>query len=297
MAASVVVSPPQLIGSHRCRLGESLIWDAEHHRLLFCDINGQEILSVDPEGGDLKRWAFPQKVGSFGLCESGRWIVALARGVVIFDPETGESTLFADPEPEPETNRLNDGKVGPDGAFWIGSMDDRPQKEPRGALYRVSPNGSVEKKVGGLLVSNGLAWSGDGQTMFHSDSRGPWIAAHDFDPSAGLISNERRIAILSEAQGRPDGGACDQEGCYWSAGVSAQCLNRFDRNGKLLETIPMPIPACTMPCFAGDDLDTLYVTSLSDGLPPERAHPDAGALVRLRVSVPGVPVGKFRDQP
>ena len=50
----------------------------------------------------------------------------------------------------PET-RLNDGKVGPDGAFWVGSMDDRPQKEPIGALYRVDPSGEVERKVEGAL--------------------------------------------------------------------------------------------------------------------------------------------------
>jgi sugar lactone lactonase YvrE len=297
MAASVVVTKPRLLGTHRARLGESPVWDAEHNRLLFCDINGQEILSVDPNGGDLKRWSFPQKVGSFGLCESGRLIVGLAKGVYIFDPESEELTLFAEPEPEPATNRLNDGKVGPDGAFWVGSMDDRVQKEALGALYRVSPNGSVEKKLDGLLVSNGVAWSGDGRTLFQSDSRGPWIAAHDFDPGTGNLSNGRRIATLTEAEGRPDGGACDAEGCYWSAGVSAQCLNRFDPTGRLIEIIPMPIPACTMPCFAGDDLKTLYVTSLSEGLPPERAHPQAGALVMLTVSVPGVTVGKFGDRP
>src|SRR3954469_9992674 len=104
MAASVVVSAPKLIGSHRSRLGESLIWDAEHQRLLWCDINGQEILSADLDGGNLKRWSFPQKVGSFGLCDSSRWIVALAHGVFIFDPESEELTLFVDPEPEPATN-------------------------------------------------------------------------------------------------------------------------------------------------------------------------------------------------
>ena len=296
MATSIVTTPPVLFGTHRSRLGESPIWDAAQNRLLWCDLNGQEILSVDAEGGDLKRWSFPQKVGSFGLCESGRWIIALAKGMHLFDPKTGALSLLVAPGPEPETNRLNDGKVGPDGAFWVGSMDDRPQKEPRGALYRVTADGRAEKKRDGLLVSNGLAWSGDGRTLFHSDSRGPWLAAHDFDPATGTIGNERRIATLTEAEGRPDGGACDQEGCYWSAGVSAQCLNRFDAQGRLAAVIPMPIPACTMPCFGGDDLRTLYVTSLSDGLTPERAHPDAGRLVTLRVSVPGVPVGKFRDR-
>jgi sugar lactone lactonase YvrE len=33
--------------------------------------------------------------------------------------------------------RLNDGRVGPDGAFWVGSMDERVPSEPLGSLYHV----------------------------------------------------------------------------------------------------------------------------------------------------------------
>ena len=293
-----VATPPTPFGTHRSRLGESPVWDATRKRLLWCDILGQEILAADQNGAVLERWSFPDKVASFGLCESGRWIVALTKGVHLFEPETGDISLLAVPEPEPATNRLNDGKVGPDGAFWVGTMDDRPQREARGALYRVTGDGRVEKKRDGLIVSNGLAWSGDGRTLFHSDSRGRWIEAHDFDPETGAMGNARRIvADLTEEAGRPDGGACDQEGCYWSAGVTAGCLNRFDPQGRLLEVVPLPVPACTMPCFGGDDLRTLYVTSLSEGLPPERAqHPNAGRLAVLKVTVPGVPVAKFRDR-
>src|SRR4051794_10550445 len=39
-------------------------------------------------------------------------------------------------EGEPATNRLNDGKVGPDGAFWVGTMDDRAVKEAQVDLAR-----------------------------------------------------------------------------------------------------------------------------------------------------------------
>ncbi len=31
-------------------------------------------------------------------------------------------------------NRLNDGKVGPDGAFWVGSMDERAPRQATGSL-------------------------------------------------------------------------------------------------------------------------------------------------------------------
>jgi sugar lactone lactonase YvrE len=296
MSASVVVTAPVLFGTHRNRLGESPVWDAARERLLWCDILDGEILAADADGNLLERWTLPDKVGSFGLCASGRLVVALRKSVQLFDPATDALTLLAEPGPEPADNRLNDGKVGPDGAFWIGSMDDRPDREPLGALYRVTADGRCERRVEGLIVSNGLAWSGDGKILFHSDSRGRWIEAHDFDAATGATANRRRIrADIPEEFGRPDGAACDAEGCYWSAGVSAQSLHRYAPDGTLMESVAMPMPACTMPCFGGPDMQTLYVTSLSDGLPPHRQHPDAGRLAVLRVAVPGVPVGKFRD--
>jgi sugar lactone lactonase YvrE len=297
MAKSVVVSGPALFGTHSSKLGESPVWDAAHQRLLWVDINGGEILAADRDGKLIRRWSFGDKVPSFGLCESGRWIVALRKGVHLFDPETEKRTLLVEPGPEPATNRLNDGKVGPDGAFWIGTMDDRPQREPIGVLYRLTADGKAEKKVEGLFTPNGLAWSADGRTMFHSDSRARWIDAYDFDPATGAMRNKRRIvADVSEEQGRPDGGACDAEGAYWSGGVSAQCINRYSATGELLESVPMPMPAPTMPCFGGPDLKTLYVTSSNDGLKGERAqNPNVGRLAVLQVSVAGAAVGKFRD--
>ncbi|WP_258809420.1 SMP-30/gluconolactonase/LRE family protein, partial [Klebsiella pneumoniae] len=87
----------------------------------------------------------------------------------------------------------------------------------------------AEIRAEGFEISNGLAWTADGATMFHTDSRGPWIDRYDFDVATGLISNRNRIRELDEESGRPDGGACDAEGAYWSAGVSAGVLNRFDR--------------------------------------------------------------------
>jgi sugar lactone lactonase YvrE len=297
MTASVVIGAPDFFGTHRNRLGESPVWDAGKERLLWCDILDGEILAADPAGAVTQRWRFPGKVGSFGLCASGRLVVAVARAVHLFDPADGALAPLCALDGEPETNRLNDGKVGPDGAFWVGTMDDRPQREARGTLYRITADGKAETKVTGMIVPNGLAWGPAGRTLFHSDSRGRWIDAYDFDAGRGAISNRRRIVEgLTEEAGRPDGGACDVEGCYWSAGVSAGCLNRFDPEGRLLETVKLPFPAATMPCFGGTDMKTLYVTSLSEGnnLAP---HPDAGRTAVLRLAVAGLPVGKFADRP
>ena len=194
------------------------------------------------DDGARASWDFPEVVGSFGLCLSGRLVVALRHRVVLFDPRTNTIENLTEPVDEPPTNRFNDGKVGPDGCFWVGSMDERSPRQKTGALYRVTPRGRIERKAEGYAVSNGLAWSPDGRIMYHSDSTSGIIEAWDFDAHTGALANHRVLATLTNEDGRPDGAAVDVEGAYWSAGPSAACLNRFSPSGALLQQAGVPGP-------------------------------------------------------
>ncbi len=290
------MGPFRCIADLRGQLMESPVWDDRRGTLFACDIYGRRIyeIDIDADRGVLREWSFTSEVASFGLTESGRLVVALSREVVLFDPETGiREPLWAGYD-EPGTSRLNDGKVGPDGAFWIGSMDGRHEREAIARLYRVTWDGEASVKAEGFEISNGLAWTADGRTMFHTDSRGPWIDRYDFDPETGEISGRKRICDLDEQSGRPDGGACDAEGAYWSAGVSAGILNRFDREGNLLEKVLVPVPAPTMPCFCGPDLTLLAITSHRQ-LPEAtlEAAPRSGGVFLAQASVAGAPLARM----
>ncbi len=291
--------PIELVWDTRCTTAESVSWDAARRRVMFCDIPAGRIFALAPDSGarttwDLRDGADPAVVASFGLCRSGRLVVALRRRVVLWDPETARMQDLTPSVDEPDTNRLNDGKVGPDGAFWVGSMDTRKPREATASLYRVTPDGRIERKSEGYSISNGLAWSPDGRTMYHSDTTPGIVEAWDFDPATGRISNRRRFVTLTDEEGRPDGGATDAEGCYWSAGVSAGCLNRFSPEGRLMQKVPMPVPSPTMPCFAEG---SLYTTSLREGKDEETLAraPQSGGLHRMRAPVAGSPVSLFAD--
>jgi sugar lactone lactonase YvrE len=155
---------------------------------------------------------------------------------------------------------------------------------------------TMHEVVGDLVVSNGLAWSADGRTMFHSDSKGQVVWAYDYDPGSGAVSERKVLARPTEEEGRPDGGATDEAGYYWSAGISAGVLNRWSPDGRLDRSIPLPCSNPTAPCFGGPDMRTVFVTSLRHDLPPEvlAAKPLSGGIFAVRVDVPGVPIGRFR---
>lgn len=293
--AATLYQPETLLDEH-FTLAECPNWDAQNNRLYWTDILGGQLHALDMESGARKSWKFESELGCFGLTDAGRVIVALRKDIVYLDPETDARSPLARIE-DGIHSRTNDGKIGPDGAFWVGTMDDNPDKQPVASLYRITGDGKIEEKATGFKISNGLAWSPDGRLMYHSDSRGPWVNRWDFDVQTGAISNCTRYLDLDDRLGRPDGAAVDMEGCYWSAGVSAGKLNRFAPDGTLLLSIPMPMPNPTMPCFGGPDMKTLFVTSHQENYSPEKCveFPDAGKLVRLRVDVPGVPVARFRE--
>src|ERR1700681_3732827 len=276
----------ELVWDSRCGVAESPVWDATNRRLLFCDIGGKKINALSVDSGARETWDLPEVVGSFGLCRSGRLVVALRHRVVLFDPKTQAITDLTPAVAEPVTNRMNDGKVGPDGAFWVGSMDENSPRQPLGSLYRVTADGWIEKKSEGYAVSNGLAWSPDGRIMYHSDSTSAIIEAWDFDASNGGMTNHRVIAKLTNEDGRPDGAATDAEGNYWSAGPSAGCINCFSPTGQLLRKWTFPVPGPTMPCFADG---ALYVTSLREGKSAQvlADFPTLGGLFRADAPATG----------
>lgn len=269
-------------------IGESPVWDHRVDRLWFVDIARPAIYRCDALGKEMTSFPTPQTVCSLGLAPDGKLVVGLRDGVYLFDPASGEFAPLVTIETDRPENRLNDGRVGPDGAFWVGSMFETFPYEPTASFYRVSAQGDVRTIRSDIHVCNGLAWSPDGTRMYHVDSMIPTILAYDFDARTGDVAmTPPLVGNFDPAIGFGDGAAVDAEGCYWLAGVTAGRLNRFSPAGDLIDSVELPVRWPTMPCFGGPDLRTLFVTSMSmndDG---------DGSLIAFDVDVPGLPADIF----
>jgi sugar lactone lactonase YvrE len=271
-------------------IGESPVWDDRRGVVWFVDILAPTIISCDPKSRKITSFPMPAHIGSISLADDGRLIVAMRSGVHLFEPASNELQFLVHPEPDLIMNRLNDGKVRPDGCFWVGSMHDSTPRAPTAALYRIKPSGECQRVLDGLKVSNGLAWSPDGATMYHADTREKCVKAFDFDPASGALRNGRDLIALTEEQGLPDGAAIDDAGCYWSAGVTAGKLNRISSEGALIESLDLPVSAPTMPCFGGEDGRTVFVTSLASD---RDGKTQGGTLLAFRSEVSGAPLPRF----
>lgn len=293
------ISQAKLLCDTMSTLAESPVWDERRQVLFWCDILGKTVRSAALEPGLYREWSFPHTVSSLGLCQNGDLIIACGMDIIILDPDSGETRLLHSiPAPEGIPCRLNDGRIGPDGAFWVGTMHNVPlsEMEPRGELWRITET-NAERMQTGLTCPNGLAFSEDGTIMWQSDSIQKWIRRRTFDRTNGRFDEGVLVAEMTQETGRPDGGCLDSRGNYYSAGVSSGLLNVFTPDGKLADVITTPVPHPTMPCFGGPDFSILFLTSHRHNMSEDRLNkaPLSGGVWVIPTQTKGFPGFRFGD--
>ena len=272
----------ELILDAGCQLGESPVWCPERELLLFVDISGRRLLKFNPASRALECCAIEEDIGCVAPSKGGGFVAGLRSGIWLLN-EKGEKQrmLAANPE-DSQVSRFNDGRVDGAGRFLAGTLDER--KASRAALYRYDRRGLI-RLTDGLITSNGLAFSPDGRTLYHSDTPRFTVYRYDYDASSGTAENRRVFVELKPTasdRGRPDGAAVDAQGCYWTALYEGGRVQRYDPEGRLMSEHAVPVRNPTMPAFGGLGLKTLFVTTARD------ATGSGGGLYAAEVDVPGL---------
>jgi len=289
-ALTALPVPPSL-------LGESPLWHPDEQVLYWVDIPGRSLHRWQPQGQRHTQWPLDAEPGCCAALLGGGLLLAMRDGLWRFETATGQRSRIANPPYDPAGQRFNDGKADAQGRFWVGTLDDA--RQPRAALYRWA-GGQLQPMADGITVSNGLAFSPDGRTLWWADTKAHAIYAFDLDPADGSLSRRRVLAQfdqraegqpLASYGGRPDGAAMDAEGACWVAMFEGQRLLRLAPDGRILAELPLPVRCPTMPSFGGPDLRTLYITTAREKRPADElaAQPLAGCVLQLRVDVPGLP--------
>ena len=278
-------------------LGESPLWHPQEQVLYWCDIPGRQLHRFDPVSQQHQPWQFHTEVACCAARRQGGLLLALRDGLWHFNPVDGRHTqVSVAPYPQ-ATERYNDGKVDAQGRFWCGTIYE-PRDAPSASLYRWA-EGQLQRAAGDITVSNGLAWSPSGRTLYWADTPAHMVYAYDFDAQQGSLSHRHAFARfaprdpmqgLATYGGRPDGATVDAEGCYWVAMFEGASLQRFTPQGELLQILHLPVRCPTMPCFGGSDLRTLFITTSREKRPAQELAdmPLSGQVLQLRVEVPGV---------
>ncbi len=292
-------------------LGESPFWHPQEKTLYWVDIPGKKLQRTQPGSGVVDTWPMPSEPGCMAPAQSGGLAIALRDGIYRARSWGGALALIQRFEHDTATTRFNDGKADTQGRFWAGTMFE-PRTQAAGELFSLDRRQGyaphVQRMAVGATIANGLAWSPDNQTVYWTDTTRQLIRAWNWNATTNLMTHERVFHQFPEKPaawefgmpgyvGRPDGAAMDTEGNYWAAMYDGRRILTLSPAGKILQDITVPAQCPTMPCFGGDDLKTLFVTTARGGRSARELAelPQSGCVFSMRVDVPGLPVNFFAD--
>lgn len=258
----------------------------------FSDIQNDRIMRLAP--GAETATVFLQPSGrSNGLmfdaqgmliaCEGNEKGGLGGRRIVRIDPVSGRRQVICDKFEGKRFNSPNDLCIDQQGRIYFTDPYYGPDRDGLEldveAVYRVDADGQNLVRVLGsdaIARPNGIALSGNGQTLFVIDNHPvkPVRKLYAFPlDDQGLPRVRDRRELFDFGAGRGGDGMCidENDNLYVAAGANRlypyQNLDNpagvyvFSPQGKKLGFIPVPEDMCTNCCFGGADLKTLFITS------------------------------------
>ncbi len=267
-----------------CRLGEGPLWHRETGEFVFTDILEGTLYAVRPEETEprlLTRCRY--ETGAFLFDTAGDLLLLTSEGVFPCRYATGEID-YAHPRwrvPMRETERFNDAICDPQGRILAGTKTDG---NTDGSLWLFEAGQEPVRLLSGLSISNGMGFSPDGRTLYHTDSGSRCIRRFAYAPGCRALGTaEPLVTLTGENEGTPDGMTVDAEGCLLTACWGGGYVRRYSPEGELLDTLPLPALQVSSVILGGEALRTLMVTSARVG----SDVPDDGGVYLMDVPFAG----------
>ncbi len=255
------------IGSQNCLLGEGPVWNPQQQLLYWTDILNGTIFTYNPADGAINTvFRCDSSTGAFLFTENDDLVVFTEKGVLIANKrESGyalseDCLLFSVNMRAGE--RFNDAIVDPVGRMIAGTNTNENMD---GRLYSFCKGKGPKVLLDGLRITNGMGFSPDAKTFYHTDSLTYTITAYDYDSEEGNISNPRPFFTLDQSSGVPDGMTVDADGNVWVACWGGACVLHLSSAGKVIDTYHTPAMQTSSVCIGGKDMDTLFITSAAEG--------------------------------
>ncbi|MEZ2347927.1 SMP-30/gluconolactonase/LRE family protein [Terriglobus sp. RCC_193] len=278
--------------------GEGCVWHPQQNAVFWTDINRGLLHRLEIENGNVETWRFDQPVTAVVLTNRTELLVLILGGrIVLWNTRTHRETDTLFRLPEWPALRCNDARVDPAGVLWFGTMQNNVRSdgttlditEWSGALYSLAASGEVKQWHSGFGISNTLAWSPNGETMYFADTLANTIYRGHFDPIHSILEG-REIFFRGFERGLPDGSTIDAEGYLWNCRYGGSCIVRIAPDGTVARIIDTPATNPTTCTFTSGDKETLIFTTagnaMSQGKPAE-------SLFAFESGVRGLPVTPF----
>lgn len=251
-------------------------------RVWMSDFYAHEVLSVDPESGEVETVAeVPGQPGGLGWLPDGRLlVVSMKERRLLRQEPDGSLVEHADLSNLSETN-LNDLVVDSAGRAYISNfgfdvMSGAPWS--RGVIIRVDPDGTAQVAAVNMSTPNGMALLDDDRTLVAAEAFGDRLTAFTVG-SDGALTDQRVWAsfapkptgldladgtslpdALAALSSMPDGIGAGPDRTIWTADPINHRALRVADGGEILDVVSTgehQVYACVL---GGTDGRTLFLT-------------------------------------
>lgn len=283
----------EIIANDNNICGESPRWDAAQGRLLWVDNVPGTIFEHRSATGKASVLARNLAVCGIACNHDGRLVIAGSKGIFLWRAGGEEQSVIT--THDGETLNFNDVTVSAQGNLYGGTFYwGATGQERQGKLYLIRPDGTATVMDDGIELSNGLALSPDGSTLYFVDTIARKIYAYDVNPASGVLKNRRVLVTVPREEGLPDGLTVDRDGFVWCAQWYGSQVVRYDPDGKVERRLLLPVQQVSSVVFGGPDLNELYITSAGEAWPSDYAPASfnpagamGGSLYRVKLDIQG----------
>lgn len=270
---------------------EAPVWDFERG-LLFSDVLGGGVYCVTPAGEVTTVLEHRRGIGGMVRHEAGGLVVS-GRNISYKPLDGGDTIMLLDRDEENGCVGFNDITTDGTGRIYAGGLGSSPVFEDGrpptpGRLYLIDLDGTTRVVADDVRLTNGLGFSPDATTLYHSDSMRNAVMAYDVGADGSL--GDKRVFVETD-RGAPDGLVVADDGSVWVAlAANGHGVGVYAPDGAERDFVEIPDPMCTSLCFGGEGLRDLYIVSGSEGHDSDRA----GSVYRVSTDVAGLPVASAR---
>lgn len=263
----------EIISSALSIIAETPVWIEKKNELWWIDINGKRVHGISLLTNAEKCFILPQRPGCLFLDKTDGLNVACETGIYALTA-TGETILRYDIKPQGE--RYNDGKVGPDGNLWVGTISPAFN----GVLYRIQSTGEYEILLDNMGNSNGLDWNLTKKKFYLNDTYKHVTYVFDYDENYRIYNQK----VLREwGKDNPDGMCIDKNGDLYVALFGGGRIAKINgETGEIIEEIVLPMPNIASVLFCGKDNENLIVTTAAYKT-DLREYPLAGSVLKIKI--------------
>ncbi|ALM54476.1 hypothetical protein AR456_02185 [Halomonas huangheensis] len=293
-----------MLHDQRCELGEGPGWDAARGEFRWLDIIGRQLHRHRLEDDQHRIIELAQLTSFAAPLSDGDDLLVTEHGLMVMEHAHGTVSPWRDVEADNGVTRSNDARLDRHGGLWFSSMGKSAQPEA-GSLYRLY-RGEVTVLRRQISIPNAICFSADGHYAWFADTPTQKVMRWRLDDQGFPLREDGTPfsqdtqpdelvapevwADFSDDIGSPDGAVIDADGYMWLALWGAGRVARLSPEGEEVAHIKVAANHTTCPAFGGANLDTLLITTATEGLDnlDDGLQHGATFVIELADILPGV---------